>query len=73
MIDKRVLYATAVYDQDEIDAVLGVLNGGKGTLRIGKHVAEMERGMLVPMSYALEDDDIAYVCDQIEAFVRPRI
>jgi CDP-6-deoxy-D-xylo-4-hexulose-3-dehydrase len=43
VIDKRVLYATAVYDRDEIDAVLGVLNDGKGTLRIGKHVAEMER------------------------------
>jgi CDP-6-deoxy-D-xylo-4-hexulose-3-dehydrase len=43
VIDKRVLYATAVYDQAEIDAVLGVLNDGKGTLRIGKHVAEMER------------------------------
>ena len=43
MIDKRVLYATAVYDQDEIDAVLGVLDGGRGTLRLGKNVAEMER------------------------------
>jgi CDP-6-deoxy-D-xylo-4-hexulose-3-dehydrase len=43
MIDKRVLYATAVYGRDEIDAVLGVLEDGKGTLRIGKHVDEMER------------------------------
>lgn len=43
MIDKRVLYATAVYDHDEIDAVLGVLNDGKGSLRIGRHVDEMER------------------------------
>lgn len=43
MIDKRVLYATAVYGRDEIDAVLGVLDDGKGTLRIGKHVDEMER------------------------------
>jgi CDP-4-dehydro-6-deoxyglucose reductase, E1 len=43
MIDKRVLYATAVYDQDEIDAILGVLDGGRGTLRLGKNVAEMER------------------------------
>ncbi len=43
MIDKRVLYATAVYGRDEIDAVLAVLDDGKGTLRIGKHVDEMER------------------------------
>ena len=43
MIDKRVLYATAVYDQAEIDAILGVLDGGRGTLRLGKNVAEMER------------------------------
>ena len=28
MSDRRILYATAVYDQDEIDAILGVLNGG---------------------------------------------
>ena len=43
MIDKRVLYATAVFDQDEIDAILRVLDGGRGTLRLGKNVAEMER------------------------------
>lgn len=43
MIDKRVLYATAVYDDDEIGAILGVLDGGRGTLRLGKNVAEMER------------------------------
>jgi len=43
MIDKRVLYATAVYDQDEIDAILGVLDHGRGTLRLGKNVAAMER------------------------------
>ncbi|HEY5011770.1 MAG TPA: DegT/DnrJ/EryC1/StrS family aminotransferase [Acidimicrobiia bacterium] len=42
-MDKRVLYATAVYGRDEIDAVLAVLDDGKGTLRIGKHVDEMER------------------------------
>jgi CDP-4-dehydro-6-deoxyglucose reductase, E1 len=41
--DRRVLYATAVYDHLEIEAVLGVLNDGAGTLRIGKNVAEMER------------------------------
>ncbi len=43
MTDRRVLYATAVFDQDEIDAVLGVLKDGAGTLRIGRNVAEMER------------------------------
>jgi CDP-6-deoxy-D-xylo-4-hexulose-3-dehydrase len=42
-VDRRVLYATAVYDQEEIGAVLEVLNDGAGTLRIGKRVAEMER------------------------------
>jgi len=42
-VDRRVLYATAVYDQDEIDAVLAVLDRGRGTLRLGKNVAEMER------------------------------
>jgi len=41
--DKRVLYATAVFDDEEIGAVLEVLDGGRGTLRIGKNVAEMER------------------------------
>ncbi len=43
MDDRRVLYATAVYDHEEIEAVLGVLKDGAGTLRIGKNVAEMER------------------------------
>jgi CDP-6-deoxy-D-xylo-4-hexulose-3-dehydrase len=38
-----VLYATAVFDDAEINAVLDVLDGGRGTLRIGKRVAEMER------------------------------
>jgi CDP-6-deoxy-D-xylo-4-hexulose-3-dehydrase len=42
VIDKRVMYATAVYDQDEIDAILRVLDGGRGTLRLGRNVAEME-------------------------------
>jgi len=37
------LYATAVYDHAEIEAILGVLNDGAGTLRIGRNVAEMER------------------------------
>ncbi len=43
MTDRRVLYATAVYDHEEIEAILGVLQNGAGTLRIGRHVAEMER------------------------------
>ncbi len=43
MTDRRVLYATAVYDHEEIEAILGVLKDGAGTLRIGKNVAEMER------------------------------
>ena len=34
--------------------------------------AVMERGMLVPMGHGLSDDDVAYVCDGIEAFLRPR-
>ena len=42
-MDRRVLYATAVYDDEEIEAILEVLNHGAGTLRIGKRVAEMER------------------------------
>ena len=41
-MDRRVLYATAVYDDEEIEAILEVLNHGAGTLRIGKRVAEME-------------------------------
>jgi CDP-6-deoxy-D-xylo-4-hexulose-3-dehydrase len=41
--EKRVVYATAVYDQAEIDAVMSVLTEGQNGLRIGPHVAEMER------------------------------
>src|SRR5262249_1147384 len=41
MID-RVLYAQAVHDQAEIDAVLEVLQGGPTGLRPGKNVAAME-------------------------------
>ena len=41
MSDRRILYATAVYDQDEIDAVLSVMNGEADSLRIGKHVRQM--------------------------------
>jgi CDP-6-deoxy-D-xylo-4-hexulose-3-dehydrase len=31
--------------------------------------AVMERGMLVPLNHALSDDDIAFVCDRVEAFL----
>src|SRR5438876_6240448 len=43
MSDRRVLYATAVYDQDEIDAVLSVMNGAADSLRIGRNVRQMEQ------------------------------
>jgi CDP-4-dehydro-6-deoxyglucose reductase, E1 len=42
MSKRRVLYATAVYDQDEINAVLEVMNGEADSLRIGRNVAQME-------------------------------
>ena len=37
-----MLYGTAVYDHEEIQAILDVLADGKGTLRIGRNVAAME-------------------------------
>jgi CDP-6-deoxy-D-xylo-4-hexulose-3-dehydrase len=40
---KRIDYAGSVHDEEEIEAVLGVLRGGPTALRIGKHVKEMER------------------------------
>jgi CDP-6-deoxy-D-xylo-4-hexulose-3-dehydrase len=43
MSQRRVLYATAVYDQDEVDAVLSVMNGEPDSLRIGRNVREMEQ------------------------------
>ena len=39
----RITYARATHGDEEIEAVLGVLDGGRGTLRIGKNVAAMER------------------------------
>ena len=39
---RRILYATAAFDEAEIDAVVGVLRGGPNALRIGKNVKEME-------------------------------
>jgi CDP-6-deoxy-D-xylo-4-hexulose-3-dehydrase len=34
--------------------------------------AVMERGMLVPMGHSLSDEDVAYVCDGIEAFLHEK-
>ncbi len=39
---ERILYATAVFDQDEIDSVMGVLAKGPNGIRIGEHVAAAE-------------------------------
>jgi len=40
---KRIEYAGSVHDEEEIAAVVSVLQGGPTALRIGKHVREMER------------------------------
>jgi CDP-6-deoxy-D-xylo-4-hexulose-3-dehydrase len=40
---RRIEYAGSVHDQDEIDAVVAVLQGGPTALRIGKHVREFEQ------------------------------
>lgn len=42
MTQERVLYSAGVYDQAEIDAVLGVMTGEPGSLLIGKNVRAME-------------------------------
>lgn len=42
MEQDRVLYSQGVYDNAEVEAVLGVLNGSPGSLSIGKNVASME-------------------------------
>ena len=39
----RIEYAGSVHDEEEIQAVVGVLRGGATALRIGKNVREMER------------------------------
>jgi CDP-6-deoxy-D-xylo-4-hexulose-3-dehydrase len=46
----RIDYAGSVHDQEEIDAVVSVMNGGPTAMRIGKHVKEMER--LVAAAFA---------------------
>lgn len=43
MEERRIEYAGSVHDQREIDAVVGVLEGGPTALRIGKNVRAMER------------------------------
>jgi CDP-4-dehydro-6-deoxyglucose reductase, E1 len=47
---RRVEYAGSVHDDDEIEAVVGVLRGGATALRIGRNVREMER--LVAATFA---------------------
>jgi CDP-4-dehydro-6-deoxyglucose reductase, E1 len=42
---ERILYATAVFDQDEIDSVMGVLAKGPNGIRIGENVAAAERAV----------------------------
>jgi CDP-6-deoxy-D-xylo-4-hexulose-3-dehydrase len=39
---RRIEYAGSVHDEDEIEAVLGVLRGGATALRIGRNVREFE-------------------------------
>jgi CDP-6-deoxy-D-xylo-4-hexulose-3-dehydrase len=39
---RRIEYAGSVHDEDEIQAVLGVLRGGATALRIGRNVREFE-------------------------------
>src|SRR6195952_2162204 len=43
--EERVLYASAVFDQDEIDSVMAVLAGGANGIRIGKNVAYCEQAV----------------------------
>jgi CDP-6-deoxy-D-xylo-4-hexulose-3-dehydrase len=40
---ERILYAQSVHDENEIDAVLGVLRGGPIAMKPGPNVAELER------------------------------
>jgi CDP-6-deoxy-D-xylo-4-hexulose-3-dehydrase len=42
---ERILYATAVFDQDEIDSVMSVLAAGPNGIRIGEHVAAAEKAV----------------------------
>ena len=40
---RRLEYAGSVHDEEEVEAVVGVLRGGASALRIGKNVRQMER------------------------------
>ena len=42
---RRIEYSGSVHDEEEIEAVLGVLRGGPTALRIGKHVRGFEQGV----------------------------
>jgi CDP-6-deoxy-D-xylo-4-hexulose-3-dehydrase len=43
MSGRRIEYAGSVHDEEEIDAVVGVLRGGATALRIGRNVREFEQ------------------------------
>jgi CDP-4-dehydro-6-deoxyglucose reductase, E1 len=45
MTARRIEYSGSVHDEEEIDAVLGVLRGGATALRIGRNVREFEAGV----------------------------
>ena len=42
---RRIEYAGSIHDEEEIEAVLGVLRGGPTALRIGRHVRAFEAGV----------------------------
>jgi len=42
---RRIEYAGSVHDEEEIEAVVGVLRGGPTALRIGRHVRAFEAGV----------------------------
>jgi CDP-4-dehydro-6-deoxyglucose reductase, E1 len=42
---RRIEYSGSVHDEEEIEAVLGVLRGGPTALRIGRHVRGFEQGV----------------------------
>jgi CDP-6-deoxy-D-xylo-4-hexulose-3-dehydrase len=44
-VTRRIEYAGSVHDEEEIEAVLGVLRGGPTALRIGKHTRAFEQGV----------------------------
>ena len=42
---RRIEYAGSIHDEEEIEAVVGVLRGGPTALRIGRHVRAFEAGV----------------------------